>query len=62
MYKYNELQVSNATQKLSCKANCKTPFLFHSAKCFTRFVLRRYNEKFKNMFQQSIIIVNEKCS
>ncbi len=25
-YKYNELQTSSATQKLSCKANCKTPF------------------------------------
>jgi hypothetical protein len=28
-YKYNELQMFSATQKLSCKANCKTP-LFHS--------------------------------
>jgi hypothetical protein len=27
-YKYGELQVSNATQKLNCKANCKTPFFF----------------------------------
>jgi len=27
-YKYNELQVSFAIQKLSCKANCKTPFFF----------------------------------
>ncbi len=27
-YKYNELQVSSTTQKLSCKANCKTPFFF----------------------------------
>jgi len=25
-YKYNELQMSYATQKLSYKANCKTPF------------------------------------
>ncbi len=25
MYKYNELQVSSVIQKLSCKANCKTP-------------------------------------
>jgi hypothetical protein len=25
-YKYNELQMSSATQKLSCKANYKTPF------------------------------------
>ncbi len=25
MYKYSELQVSSATQKLSCKASCKTP-------------------------------------
>jgi hypothetical protein len=24
-YKYNELQVFGATQKLNCKANCKTP-------------------------------------
>jgi hypothetical protein len=24
-YKYNELQMSDATQKLSCKASCKTP-------------------------------------
>jgi hypothetical protein len=29
MYKYSELQVSFATQKLSRKANCKRPF-FHS--------------------------------
>ncbi len=28
MYKYGELQVFDATQKLSCKANCKTPFFF----------------------------------
>jgi hypothetical protein len=28
-YKYNELQRSNATQKLSCKASCKTTF-FHN--------------------------------
>jgi hypothetical protein len=27
-YKYNELQVTFATQKLSYKANCKTPFFF----------------------------------
>jgi hypothetical protein len=26
-YKYYELQVSSTTQKLSCKAGCKTPFL-----------------------------------
>jgi hypothetical protein len=26
MYKYSELQMSFATQKLSCKASCKTPF------------------------------------
>ncbi len=26
MFKYNELQMSIATEKLSCKANCKTPF------------------------------------
>ncbi len=35
-YKHNELQVSSTTQKLSCKANCKTPFFFQSvnvAKC-----------------------------
>jgi hypothetical protein len=25
VYKYNKLQVFVATQKLSCKANCKTP-------------------------------------
>jgi hypothetical protein len=30
-YKYNELQVSFATQKLNCKANCKTPLFYHSA-------------------------------
>jgi hypothetical protein len=29
VYKYNELQVSIVTQKLSCKVSCKTP-LFHS--------------------------------
>jgi hypothetical protein len=27
-YKYSELQVSSTTQKLSCKASCKTPFFF----------------------------------
>jgi hypothetical protein len=26
LYKYIELQMFFATQKLSCKANCKTPF------------------------------------
>jgi hypothetical protein len=25
MYKYSELQMSSTTQKLSCKASCKTP-------------------------------------
>ncbi len=25
-YKYNELQMANATPKLSCKINCETPF------------------------------------
>jgi len=28
MYKYNELQMSFITQKLGCKASCKTPFFF----------------------------------
>jgi hypothetical protein len=28
VYKYNELQVFGATQKLGCKANCKTPLFF----------------------------------
>jgi hypothetical protein len=28
MYKYNELQMFGATQKLSYKANFKTPFFF----------------------------------
>jgi len=27
-YKYNELHVLYATQKLGCKASCKTPFFF----------------------------------
>ncbi len=26
LYKYSELQMFDATQKLSCKAGCKTPF------------------------------------
>jgi hypothetical protein len=26
MYKYSELQVYDATKKLSCKASCKRPF------------------------------------
>jgi hypothetical protein len=30
MYKYNELQVSFAIQKLSCKASCKTLFVSHN--------------------------------
>jgi amino acid permease len=25
-YKYDELQVFNVSEKMSCKANCKTPF------------------------------------
>ncbi len=25
-HKYSELQMSSTTQKLSCKASCKTPF------------------------------------
>jgi hypothetical protein len=29
-YKYSELQASFATQKLSCKANCKTTFFSQS--------------------------------
>ncbi len=28
MYKYNELQLSFTTHKLSCKASCKTPIFF----------------------------------
>ncbi len=31
-YKYNELQVSSSTQKLICKASCKTPPFFYSEK------------------------------
>ncbi len=36
-YKYNELQMSSSTQKLSCKATCKTPLflimkLYNSSK------------------------------
>jgi len=31
VYKYNEMQMSYATQKLSCKANCKH-FSFHSGR------------------------------
>jgi hypothetical protein len=27
-YRYSELQVVNAIQKLSCKTNCRTPFFF----------------------------------
>jgi hypothetical protein len=27
-YEYNKLQVSSTTQKLNCKANCKTPSYF----------------------------------
>jgi hypothetical protein len=26
MFKYNELQMSSALEKVSCKANCKIPF------------------------------------
>jgi len=29
VYKYNELEVSSAIQKLSCKASCKKPFFSH---------------------------------
>ncbi len=29
-YKYNELQVFGATQKLNCKASCKTNLFCHS--------------------------------
>jgi hypothetical protein len=36
MYKYNEMQMSYATQKLNYKASCKTPF-FHSEKKIVRY-------------------------
>jgi len=29
-YKYSELQVFSTTQRLNCKANCKTPFFSHT--------------------------------
>jgi hypothetical protein len=32
-HKYNEFQVSFATQRLSCKANCKTPLFLIMFKC-----------------------------
>ncbi len=35
-YKYSELQVSFTTQKLSWKANCKTPIVFNNARCPTK--------------------------
>jgi hypothetical protein len=37
MLKYNELQLVIATQKLSCKANFKTPFFFHSVNYMQMF-------------------------
>jgi hypothetical protein len=30
-YKYSGLQMFDATQKLSCKGSCKTPFFSYSA-------------------------------
>jgi hypothetical protein len=39
---YGELQVSDATQKLSCKASCKAPFFF-----IVKSILRGYHVDFK---------------
>jgi hypothetical protein len=41
-YKYNELQVSSITQKLNCKASCKTLF-FHDMVHFSTDVINDYN-------------------
>jgi hypothetical protein len=38
-YKYNELQMSDATQKLSDEANCKSPLFFIVFLCFNVKVL-----------------------
>jgi len=48
MYKNNELQMFNAIQKLSCKANCKTPFflimfvVIHGLSCLLGFSIISY--------------------
>ncbi len=41
VYKYNELQVSFVTQKLSCKTICKTPF-------FSQYVVGNPKSQAKN--------------
>jgi hypothetical protein len=45
-YKYSELQMSFAIQKLNYKANCKTPFFFivliHTLSWFKALVLLAY--------------------
>lgn len=57
MYKYYELQVSNAIQKLSCKAICKTP-LFLIAICNNCFGFRRPTSLNPNQFS---ICFNQNC-
>jgi hypothetical protein len=44
-YKYNELEVSDVTQKLSYKANCKTPFFLIMFKKLARVVLTKGEDK-----------------
>ncbi len=41
MYKYSELQVSSATQKLSCKASYKAP-LFLIVICSLKFLINTF--------------------
>jgi hypothetical protein len=45
-YKYNELQVSSTTQKLSCKANCKTLFFLVMMACPYNTCLEIFTSKF----------------
>jgi hypothetical protein len=48
-YKYNELQMFFATQKLSCKANCKTPFFYNV------WIFRCFN--FNAMTHESLLLI-----
>jgi hypothetical protein len=57
-YKYNELQVSFTTQKLSWKANCKTPIFF----IVLNFLFISFSMAFcYNLFWYSIYVTMWDC-
>jgi len=53
MYKYGELQVSNAIQKLSCKTDCKTP-LFSDSVCQTNLLIAIHHRNLKQGMERRL--------